>query len=86
MESLDEGFMRCIKQSIDNKNLVVTKVLRDKYLDWRIEDGLVLCQERIYVPQNKKLREDIIQAHHDSVVAGHPGQKGTQELITRNYV
>ena len=58
---------------MNNKNPVVTKALGDKHSDWHTEDGLVLCQERIYVPQNKKLREDIIQAHHNSVVAGHPG-------------
>ena len=52
---------------------------------WREENGFLLCQERLYVPRNKKLREDIIRAHHDTVVAGHPGQKGTRELITRNY-
>ena len=33
----------------------------------------------------KKLRQDIICEHHDSIVAGHPGRYKTQELITRDY-
>jgi hypothetical protein len=70
---------------MNNKDPVTIKALEQKDSDWHSEDGLVLCQERIYVPQNKKLKEDIIRVHHDSVTTGHPGQKSTQELITRNY-
>ena len=85
MENLDEDFLQRIKRSIDNKDQAVIKALNTKDPIWREEDGFLLCQERLYVPRNKKLREDIIHAHHDTVVAGHPGQKGTRELITRNY-
>jgi Integrase zinc binding domain len=49
------------------------------------EDGVVTWQERICIPKNKCLREDIIREHHDSVAAGHPGRYKTQELITWNY-
>lgn len=41
--------------------------------------------DRIYVPKNRKLREDIIREFHDTATAGHPGRYKTQELITRNY-
>ena len=37
------------------------------------------------MPKDRALRGDIIRAHHDEKVAGHPGRYKTQELITRNY-
>ena len=40
---------------------------------------------RIYVPRDTTLRGDIVRAHHDTRIAGHPGQYKTFELITRNY-
>ena len=47
---------------------------RQKEKSWQEhEDGVVTWQERIYVPRNKHLWEDIIREHHDSVAAGHPG-------------
>jgi hypothetical protein len=42
-------------------------------------------EERVYVPRDKLLRQEIIQEHHNSRMAGHPGWYKTQELITRNY-
>jgi hypothetical protein len=39
---------------------------------WAILDVLIL-HGKVYVPQDRKLRHDIVQAHHDTPVAGHPG-------------
>ena len=32
-------------------------------------------EERIYVPNNKKLKEKILQENHDLVDVGHPRQQ-----------
>ena len=85
IEALDDDFLRRIKQSSNNRDRVVERALEDNDRDWREEDGYIMFKERLYVPRNKKLREDIIIAHHDSITAGHPGQKSTCELIQRNY-
>lgn len=82
LEALDEGFMRRIKQSRNNKDRVVIKALEEGNPDWEEDNGIVTFKERIYVPRNKKLREDIIRNHHDPPVTGHPGQQSTRELIT----
>ena len=42
--------------------------------EWKIEGELVLKEEKIYVPKNKKLRVEIIQLHHDTLVAEHGGK------------
>ena len=40
---------------------------------------------RIYVPNNQKLKERILQENHDLVDIGHSGQQQMIELIKRNY-
>jgi len=58
------------------------KILRDE--EWEIENGIVMKEERIYVPEGK-LRGEVIQLHHDTPVGGHKGRWKTTELVTRNY-
>jgi len=40
---------------------------------------------RIYVPNNKKIKEEILKENHDSADVGHPGQHMMLELIKRIY-
>ena len=40
---------------------------------------------RIYVPNNKDLKEEIMREHHDPADVGHLGQHRMQELIKRTY-
>jgi len=45
----------------------------------------VLKEGKVYVLKDKELRAEIIQWHHDVLVAGHGGQWKTVELVTKNY-
>jgi len=47
------------------------KTLKDE--EWGIENGIVLKEERIYVPEGD-LRREIIQLHHDTPLGGHRGR------------
>ena len=38
-------------------------------------DSLVLFTGRVYVPLDAQLRHDIVEAHHDTPVTGHPGDR-----------
>jgi len=49
------------------------------------EDGMAYMKERIYVPNNKKLREEILNEHHDPADIEHPGQYRILELLKRTY-
>ena len=40
---------------------------------------------RIYVPNNKDIKEEILREHHDPADIGHPGQHRMQDLIKRTY-
>ena len=59
------------------------KVIQEE--EWKIEEELVLKEGKVYVPKNKKLRIEIIQLHHDVLMAEHGGKWKTVELVTRNY-
>ena len=72
-ESLDNNFLRRVRASRKSRDRMVEKALLGKEKDWtEQDDGVVTWRHRVYVPKNKKLREDIIREHHDSVAAGHP--------------
>ena len=58
------------------------KPIKDE--EWSIKDGLVLKEEKIYVPEGI-LRVEVIWRHHDTIVGGHGGRWKTMELIGRNY-
>ena len=49
------------------------------------ENGLLLRNGLVYVPQDNTIKLDILHRHHDAVTAGHQGEAKTLELITRNY-
>ena len=55
-------------------------MLKDE--EWEIEDGVVLKEGRIYVPEGE-LRGKVIRLHHDTPVGGHGGKWKTTELIIR---
>ena len=46
---------------------------------------MVYMEERIYVLNNKKIREEILKKNHDLVDMEHLGQQQMLELLKRNY-
>ena len=93
VEGPEEEIVKKIKEARDKDEEVIkaveemkkagVKILRDE--EWQIEKGLVLKEERVYVPKNEKLRVEIIWLHHDIPIAGYGEQWKTIELVTRNY-
>jgi len=63
----------------------VVQVLEKKDgLTWE-EDEIVYMEARIYIPNNKKIREQILKENHNSVDMEHPRQQWMIELIKQNY-
>ena len=63
----------------------VVQVLKKKdELTWE-EDIVIYMEERIYIPNNKKIREEILKKNHNLVDIGHPEQQRMSELLKRNY-
>jgi len=42
-------------------------------------------ERRIYVPNNKKIKEEILKENHDLADMEHPGQHQMLEVIKRTY-
>ena len=45
-------------KAVEEIKKVGVKMLRNE--EWQVEEGLVLKEERVYVPKNEKLRMEII--------------------------
>ena len=82
IEGLEEEIVKKIKEARDKNEEVIkaveemkkvgVKTLRDE--EWQIEKGLVVKKGRVYVLKDEKLRVEIIQLHHDTLIVGHGGQ------------
>ena len=82
---IDESdIIKRIRKNNTREKEVVQALKREDGLTWE-EDEVVYMEERIYVPNNKNLKEEILREHHDPADVGHPGQHRIQELIKRIY-
>ena len=72
-------------QKNNTREKEILQVLEKKNgLAWE-EDEVAYMEGRIYVPNNKNLREEILKEHHDPTDIGHSGQYRMLELIKRTY-
>ena len=78
------NILREIQRNNTREKEVVQALKKQDGLTWE-EDGVVYIEGRIYVPNNKKIREKILKENHNSVDVGHPGQQRMFDLIKRNY-
>jgi hypothetical protein len=69
-------------KSIDK---MAPKALTNGTAMWEEDDGFVYYKGRLYVPNDRKLRQDVVKSCHDAILAGHPGKNGTIELVSRYY-
>jgi len=70
IKKVQERDERVVK-AVEELKKAGVKTLRDE--EWEIEDGVVLKEGRIYVPE-EELRGEIIRLHHDTPVGGHRGR------------
>jgi len=63
---------------------VIQALEKQDGLTWK-EDRVVYMEERIYVPNNNKIRKEILKKNHDSVDVSHLEQHRMLELLKRTY-
>jgi len=73
-----------IKRNNTRKKEVVQALKKEDGLTWK-EDRVVYMEGRIYIPNNKKIREEILKENHNLVDVRHLGQQWILELLKRNY-
>jgi len=71
-----------VVKAVEELKKAGVKTLRDE--EWEIDNGVVLKEGRIYVPE-RELRGKVIRLHYDTPVEGHGGRWKIMELVTRNY-
>jgi len=69
----DLEIMKEIKRNNTKEWEVVQALEKNDGLLWE-EDRIVYVEGRIYIPNNQKLKEKILQENHDSVDVEHLGQ------------
>jgi RNase H-like domain found in reverse transcriptase/Integrase zinc binding domain/Chromo (CHRromatin Organisation MOdifier) domain/Integrase core domain len=72
-----------ILQIIQAKNTPAK--LRNHYRLWEVIDGLILYDQKVYVPHDPDLQRDVTALCHDMIVAGHPGRVKTLDLVQRQF-
>ena len=80
----ENRILKEIRRNATREKEVVQALERNDGITWE-EDRLVYMEGRIYVPNNKKIKEEILKENHDSVDVGHSGQQKMLELLKRNY-
>ena len=70
IKRVQEGDEKVVK-AVEELKKAGVKTLKDK--EWEIEDGIVMKEGRIYMPEGD-LRREIIQLHHNTPVGGHGGR------------
>ena len=70
---VDKGdIIKKFKRNNTREKEVVQALKKEDGLTWE-EDEVVYIEGRIYVLNNKKIREEILKENHDLVDVGHPG-------------
>jgi len=78
-------FWREIEEADEAIKEEVREAVEEKREGWTKEGRVLIWKKQLYVPDSSTLREEIINHHHESELAGHPGYTKTHELVTRNY-
>jgi len=73
-----------IQRNNTREKEVVQALEKQDRLTWE-EDGVVYMEGRIYIPNNKKIREEILKENHNSVDVRYSGQHRMLELLKRTY-
>ena len=91
----DDSLTECIRQSSAREAEVLEglralgktspRALTEGVATWEEEDGLVYFKGRLYVPNERALRREVLQTCHDNLTASHPGKNGTLELVSHYY-
>ncbi|MBW0559857.1 hypothetical protein O181_099572, partial [Austropuccinia psidii MF-1] len=84
---LVDQIQKAVWQDKDYKEILKQLARGESISDYTLEPQakLLLFKDRVVIPSNHELQLDILQKHHDSLLAGHPGQEKTLKLIKRDF-
>ena len=80
----DTDIIKRIKKNGTREKEVLQTLQKKDGSAWE-EDRVAYMEGRIYIPNNKDIKEEILREHHNPANIGHPGQHRIQDLIKRTY-
>ena len=80
----ESNIIKRIRKNNTREKEVVQALEKNNGLTWE-EDRVAYMEGRVYVPNNKELREEILREHHNLADIRHPGQLRMMELLKRAY-
>ena len=82
---VEEGnILKEIRRNATREKEVIQALKKEDGLTWE-EEGVIYIEGRIYIPNNKRIQEEILKKNYDSVDIGYPGQHRMLELLKRTY-
>ncbi|MBW0476889.1 hypothetical protein O181_016604 [Austropuccinia psidii MF-1] len=84
---LVDQIQKAVWQDQDYKEILKRLARGESVSDYSLEPQVIflLFKDREVIPRNNKIQLDILQKHHDSPFAGHPGQEKILKLIERDF-
>jgi len=80
----ESDILKEIKRNVTREKEVVQALKKENGLTWE-EDGVVYMEGRVYIPNNRKIKEEILKENHNLADVEHPEQHRMLELIKRTY-
>ena len=80
----DSNLLEEIWRNNTREQEVGQELKKENGLAWE-QDGIIYMEEQIYIPNNRNLKEQILQENHDPVNVSHSGQQRILKLVKRNY-
>jgi len=68
----ENNILKEIRRNATREKEVVQALKKEDGLTWE-KDRVVYMEGRVYIPNNKKIWEEILKENHKSVDIGHPG-------------
>jgi len=66
-------------------NPLMNRGMTDNHCWTRGEDDMLYYEEQVFVSDTDNLRLQVLKTKHDHVLAGHPGQSKTYQLVCRDF-
>ena len=80
----ESDIIKRIRRNNTREKEIVQALEKNDGSTWE-EEGVVYMEGRIYVPNNKGIREEILKEHYDPADIGHPEQLRMMEILKRIY-
>jgi hypothetical protein len=75
-DSLPNDILRMLRDGVRHSRRITLAECEER-------NGRLWYRDRLYVPEYEPLRLQLMQQHHETPVAGHPGRSKTLELLHR---